>query len=129
MIAAAERSPPLPPFPMKTTLFSTLCLAAILSSVSAADGPSVTLVTDPNAAPLETHAAKELTGLLTTLFDARVTIAKGNPPEGATRVIRLGAAQSAGALTADLGQQGRQVNPLGSRHRREQPRRDPLGRL
>ncbi|MCP5541587.1 MAG: hypothetical protein H7A52_15705 [Akkermansiaceae bacterium] len=94
---------------MKTTLFSTLCLAAILSSVSAADGPSVTLVTDPNAAPLETHAAKELTGLLTTLFDARVTIAKGNPPEGATRVIRLGAAQSAGALTADLGQQGHVV--------------------
>ncbi|MCB1078570.1 MAG: hypothetical protein KDM64_12150, partial [Verrucomicrobiae bacterium] len=91
---------------LRLPLSALLLLLTASPSLPAADGPSVTIVTNPKADPLESYAANELSGLLKTLFDAKVTEAKGNPPTGATNVIRLGAAPSKDFLPADLGKQG-----------------------
>ncbi|MCB1090667.1 MAG: hypothetical protein KDL87_04000, partial [Verrucomicrobiae bacterium] len=91
---------------LRLPLSALLLLLTATSFLHAADGPAITVVKDPSAGPLESYAANELSGLLKTLFDAKVTEAKGNPPTGATNVIRLGAAPSKDFLPADLGKQG-----------------------
>lgn len=54
-----------------------------------ADGPAVTVVTDPRAPEIERYAAAELTRLLESLFEARVTVSPGPAKDGGGAVIHL----------------------------------------
>lgn len=95
-----------------------------LAITARGEGPVVTLVTGPEAPPLELHAASELSGLLKILFKAEVTLVNGNPPAGDARnLILLGSpdtnpavkAACGEAWPADLGSQGHLVKSFGPR--------------
>lgn len=98
---------------MKTRLFFALIL--LLTSLARAEGPSVTIVTGPSPAPLETFAAQELEKTLVALFDAKVALT--DTPTDAPNRILLGhpdtnpAVKSAiaDAWPAELGEQGHLV--------------------
>ncbi len=94
---------------MKKILFALIFLAAL----ARADGPSVTIVTGIDAPELERHAAAELSDLLTTLFDATVTVVTEAPTTPETKIIHLGSPAThpgvGGVFPAELGQQGHVV--------------------
>ncbi|MEX2579771.1 MAG: alpha-glucuronidase family glycosyl hydrolase [Verrucomicrobiales bacterium] len=85
---------------------------ALLTTARAGD-PAVTVVTGPDAPPLEAFAAKEMTGLLERLFEAEVTV-RPEVPDDAKHLIFLGSPETNPAVAKwageawpnDLGDQG-----------------------
>lgn len=77
-----------------------------------ADGPAVTIVTDPKATEIERYAAAELTRLLESLFEARVALSPGAVPTDGAKVIHLGTTllpEVGKALDISLEEQGHLV--------------------